>query len=57
MNLGPRQVAWRESSESRVLMTGTGPMPVYRDEVVVIIVAKSVEEARRLLNGEPDDPR
>ena len=57
MNLGPRQVAWRESNESRVLMTGTGPMPVYRDEVVVIIVAKSVEEARRLLNGEPSDPR
>lgn len=54
--LGPRQVAWVESSPSRVLMTGTGPLPVYQHEVVVVIVARTVDEARRLLSGDTAEP-
>lgn len=49
MNLGPVQVAWRETKDCRLLATDRGALPVYKDEVVIIIVAKSVEEARRLL--------
>ena len=49
VNLGPVQVAWRETKDCRLLATDRGALPVYKDEVVIIIVAKSVEEARRLL--------
>lgn len=56
-NLGPRQVAWRESLPSRVLMTGAGPLPVYEGEVVVVVVARNADEARVLLSGEKEPDR
>jgi hypothetical protein len=37
-------------------MTGTGPLPVYEGEVVVVVVARTVDEARRLLSGDAAEP-
>jgi hypothetical protein len=44
-----RMRVWREANESRCLMADGSPLPVYKDEVVMIVVGRSIEECARLL--------
>lgn len=46
--LGPRKLVWIESNDSRCIMTGTGPLPVYKGEFVMVVAGKSLEDCQRL---------
>lgn len=46
--MNPRKTLWIEGSTSRVMMTGTGPFPVYEGEFVMVVAGKSLEECQRL---------
>lgn len=48
MNVGPRKVEWVEANESRVMMTGSGPLPIYKGEFVMVVAGKSIEDCQRL---------
>ena len=48
MNVGARKVIWIENNESRCMMTGAGPLPVYKGEFVMVVAGKTLEECQRL---------
>jgi hypothetical protein len=48
VNLGPRKVIWIEANESRCMMTGGGPLPVFKGEFVMVVAGKSLEDCQRL---------
>ena len=49
MPTNTRMRVWREANETRVLMADGSPLPVYKGEVIMIVVGRSLEECSRLL--------